>query len=280
LIDITDINDEENCFETEEQFSLQPAETNNQYVYVNTRVDYQYRSRALDNMCLYDYVRLYRKKPIDARDRKHLETQSESTNGHLKTLHRGRPLSEREMFQAEHPQATSHINIKRMTPVVPVLLGPPIPRKDREDTKERYCRAILTLFLPWRTFEDVSDVNQTWEEAFHMHQTKILPTSWKIISNIQLLQECKSDRDEHLQQVIEAAQTDIGGGEYYPHHVNTDSEDENTEILDVLEALDIADMSTFNHNVNKVEQIYFEKIVKAVDQANRFANIRSKSIHF
>lgn len=32
----------------------------------------------------------------------------------------------------------------------PVLIGPQIPRNDREDTKERYSRVILTLFYPWR----------------------------------------------------------------------------------------------------------------------------------
>ena len=98
-----------------------------------------------------------------------------------------------------------------MKPVVPVLLGPPVPRRDRDDTRERYCRAILTLFFPWRSIQDVCNVDQSWEEAFQIRQTRILPASWKIIDNIQLLQECKNDRDEHLQQVIELAQTETGG---------------------------------------------------------------------
>ena len=153
------IENEENCMETEEQFLLQPAETNTKYVYVNTRVGYQYRSASLDNMCLYDYICLCRKKPINARDRKQLEAQSEIRSIQTKRPQRGRPFSEREIFQAEHPQVASHINIKRKKPVVPILLGPPVPRRDRDDTRERYCRSILTLLHPWRSIPDVCDVD-------------------------------------------------------------------------------------------------------------------------
>ena len=108
-----DIENEENCMETEEQFLLQPAETNTKYVYVNTRVDYQYRSASLDNMWLHDYICLYHKKPINARGRKQLEAQSEMRSIQTKRPQRSRPFSEREMFQVEHPQVASCINIKR-----------------------------------------------------------------------------------------------------------------------------------------------------------------------
>ena len=266
--------------ETEEQFLLQPAETNTKYVYVNTRVDYQHRSASLDNMCLYDYICLYRKKPIDARDRKQLETQSELRNIQSKDPQRGRPSSERESFQIGHPQVASHINIKRMKSVIPILLGPPVPRRDRDDTKERYSRSILTLFFPWRSIQDVCDVDQTWEEAFKIRQTRILPASWKIIDNIQLLQECKNDRDEHLQQVIELAQTETGGDYLCPSYNDSDTDDENTELFDVLETMDMAEIPAVKELGSKTEQIYFEKAVHAVDQANRFANIRSKVFIF
>ena len=87
------------------------------YVYVNTRVDYQHRSVSLDDMCLYDYISFYRKKPIDARDRKQLKAQSEAKSTEPSESRRGRPS--------------------------PVLLGPPVPRKDRDDMRERYCRSNM-----------------------------------------------------------------------------------------------------------------------------------------
>jgi hypothetical protein len=279
LIDTMDHESEENCMETEEQFLLQPDETKTKYVFVNTRVDYQYRSVALDNMCLYDYMRFYRKKLIDAQDRKQLEAQTTLKNSEARNAHRGRPASEREIFQAEHPQSSSHINIKRMKPVVPVLIGPPIPRRDREDTRERYCRSILTLFFPWRSFQDVCNVDQTWAQAFEARYAKITSESRKIIDNIQLLQECKNDRDEHLQQVIEAAQTEIVADPMYISRNDSDNDDENNDILDVLETIDMSEIPTLKEPGTKAEKIYFEKVVQAVDQANRFANIHSTNFY-
>lgn len=78
-----------------------------------------------------------------------------------------------------------------------------IRRKDRDDTRECYCQAILTLFVPWRSIQDLCDLSQTWKQAFEPCHVKITAESNKIIDNIQLLHECKNDRDEHLQQVIQ-----------------------------------------------------------------------------
>ena len=263
--------------ETDEQFLLQADETNTKYVYVNTRIDYQNRSTSLDYICLYDYIRLYRKKPMDEKDRKYLKTQSAPKIIQSKDVRRGRPASEREPFRSGHPQASSHINVKRVKSVVPVLLGPPIPRRDREDTKERYCRSILALFLPWRSISDLCDIDQTWEQAFEIRRSKITPESCKIIENIQLLQECKNDRDEHLQQVIEAAQM-----ETVDHRIDTNrnidiSDDENDdEILDILENIDIDEIPIVKELRTKSEQGYFEKTVQAVDRSNRFASIKGR----
>lgn len=268
---------EENCAETEEEFILQPDETNTKYVYVNSRIDYQYRSALLDNICLYDYIRFYRKKTIDAKDRKQLEAQTATMNIESKDPRRGRPASERGVFQTGHPQASSHINVKRTRPVIPVLLGPPVPRRDREDTRQRYCRSILTLFFPWRTIQNLCSVDQTWEQAFESRQSLITSESWKIINNIQLLQECKKDRDEHLQQVIEAAQTSTLNDNLCSTCDGSDSDNEDNEVLNVLEILDVAEIPTWNEVEGKTEQIYFEKVMKAVDQANQFVYIKGRN---
>lgn len=277
MIDNMDLENSENYTETEEQFLLQPNETKTNYVYVNTRVDYQYRSESLDDMCLYDYVRFYRKKPIDAKDRKQLEALSTTLDIHLTQTRRGRVASERLTFQTGHPQVLSHVNIKRMEPVVPVLLGPSVPRRDRVDTRERYCRSILTLFVPWRSVQDICDVNQTWEQAYEIRRVKTTTESQKIIDNIQLLQECKSDRDEHLQQVIQAAQTEVVNDYRYANHSGSDSDDENMEVFDVLDAVDLSEFPTLQEPRTKAEQTYFDKIIQAVNRANRYANIRRKN---
>jgi hypothetical protein len=227
-------------------------------------------------MCLYDYVRFYRKKCMDTNDRRQLETQNTTKRTESSDPRRGRPPCQREPFQAEHPQASSHINIKRTNPVVPALIGPSVPRGDREDTRERYGRFILTLFFPWRSVHDLCSIDQTWEQALEIRRRKISDDSHKIIENIQLLQECKSDRDEHLQHVIEAAQTEIINDYVCAARNDSDSDDENNEILDVLEKIDVCEIPSFKDVGSKAEAVYFEKTVQAVDQANRFANIQSK----
>ncbi|CAF1235715.1 unnamed protein product [Didymodactylos carnosus] len=80
---------------------------------------------------------------------------------------RGPQRNQRLKFKENHPQYESHILIQRTDTVVPVLIGPQIPRKDREDTKERYARAILTLFLPWRSVDDLCQADQAdimWDQ--------------------------------------------------------------------------------------------------------------------
>ncbi|CAF4990080.1 unnamed protein product [Rotaria sp. Silwood1] len=115
---------------------------------------------------------------------------------------RGRPLNDRWLFQANHPQYFSHLIIRRSFTVVPVLIGPAIPRRDREDTAERYARAILTLFYSWRSPLDVCDLDQTWCDALKVREATFTARSNKVINNIQLLHDCKRDRDSDLFQLV------------------------------------------------------------------------------
>ncbi|CAF3219894.1 unnamed protein product [Rotaria sp. Silwood2] len=271
---INNENDEENYAEFEEQFTLQLVESINEYVYVNGRLDYQYRSKSLDALCLYDYVRLYRKKLIDAYDKKQLQARTTAETIESTDLRRGRPPCERVLFEVPHPQVSSHLNIKRTKPVVPVLLGPAIPRRDRDDTKERYYRSILTLFVPWRSVADLCSINQTWEQAFEVHEKTITAESHKIIENIQLLHECKKDRDEHLKQVIEAIQTETIYHHFYPSEMEDDNVEDNDAVLDVLENLYINDLYSPKNIGIGAEENYFRKIVQNIDRIDRFIHIK------
>ncbi|CAF1235501.1 unnamed protein product [Rotaria sp. Silwood1] len=84
---------------------------------------------------------------IDKSDRHLLKNVTDPQGQQLPT--EGTKMNERHTFDSVHPQSTSHLIIKRSIPVVPVLTGPQIPRREREETHERYCRALLTLFMPW-----------------------------------------------------------------------------------------------------------------------------------
>ncbi|CAF3385678.1 unnamed protein product, partial [Rotaria socialis] len=156
----------------EEQFQIQSTEHDKKYVLVNTRIDYQYRSDNLNRMCLYDFVSIFYKKKMNSTDLKYLSKIAVSIEE--KINRKGRPPNERFLFQKQHPQATTYLMMKYSESHVPVLYGPQIPRQDRDDTRERYCRAILTLFVPWRTVTDICDIGQTWEDAFKSRQHLIL----------------------------------------------------------------------------------------------------------
>lgn len=51
--DIYDDDTIDNENNDEEHFQIQSTENEKKYVLMNTRIDYQYRSDVLNNMCLY-----------------------------------------------------------------------------------------------------------------------------------------------------------------------------------------------------------------------------------
>ena len=266
----------------EEHFQIQSAENETKYVLVNTRIDYQYRTDRISNICLYDFVGAFYKKKMNESDLKYLSKKTAWVKE--KTDQKGRPPNERYPFQEQHPQATTYLLMKYSEYHVPVLYGPQIPRRDREDTRERYSRALLALFVPWRTVADLCDVNQTWEEALKSRQDLISMHSWKIIENIQLLHECKKDRDEHLLQVIAEAQTDNDAIDSVLLPANQDACDEydmdNTDdLLELLGNLDDYTTALSNTTKKSTEDKYIEETIEAVENVGRFTHMNSKR-HF
>ncbi len=47
----------------------------------------------------------------------------------------------------------------------------------------------------------------------------------------------------------------------------------------MLETIDMSEIPTLKEPGTKAEQVYFEKVVQAVDQANRFSNIHCKNFY-
>ncbi|CAF4153602.1 unnamed protein product [Rotaria sp. Silwood2] len=183
-------------------------------------------------------------------------------------------MNERHTFESVYPQSSSHIIIKHTTPVVPVLLGPQILRREREETRQRYCRALLTLFVPWRSVHDLCAVNQSWLEAFEVRKSLISSSSLKIIENIQLLHECKHDRDEHLHQVLGEAQNDIKIDPILTPNCSED--DQNTEedypeqLLQMLSFVNETTTNAYYASTGNREQRYFNDALQAIDNTDRF----------
>lgn len=263
----------------EEQFQIQSTDGDKSFVLVNTRIDYQHRSNLLKNMCLYEFVSTLYKKKMNAADLKYISKSTASVEESVRR--KGRPSNERYPFQEKHPQATTYLMMKYSQPHVPVLYGPQIPRQDRDDTRERYSRALLTLFVPWRTVTDLWNINQTWEDAFKSRQNLISMHSWKIIENIQLLHECKKDRDEHLLQVIAEAQTDNDAIEpaFLPENQVVHGEydmDDSDDLLELLGSLGEYTVAAANSTKKSTENKYIEETIEAVENVGRFSDTYRK----
>ncbi|CAF4848503.1 unnamed protein product [Rotaria sp. Silwood1] len=141
-------------------------------------------------------------------------------------------------------------------------------------------RALLTLFVPWRTVTDLCDVNQTWEQAFKHRQNRISIHSWKIIENIQLLHECKKDRDEHLLQVIAEAQTDNDTIDpvLLPANQGVDGEydmGDSEQLFELLGNLDEYTAAAINATKKSTEDKYIEETIEAVENVGRFSYINT-----
>ncbi|KAF8177145.1 hypothetical protein K438DRAFT_1606639, partial [Mycena galopus ATCC 62051] len=82
----------------------------------------------------------------------------------------------------------------RRVPFVNVLLGPTIPRPDRgPEEREKWCRAMLILFKPWRTVKDLRGPHEKWSDAFQ--RATFSDYAVQIIRNMRVEDECKDARD-------------------------------------------------------------------------------------
>ena len=273
-----DEEQEQDGKEEEEKFILEPTENGSSYVLANTRLDYQHRSQDLSVLCLYDFVSQFHKKVIDKSDRRILKNINGQEGQRLSM--EGTKMNERHTFESTHPQSLSHIIIKRSTPVVPVLLGPQIPRREREETRERYSRALLTLFVLWRTVHDLCTSNQTWSEALNARNSLISNNSRQIIDNIQLLHECKNDRDEHLLRVITESD---GDNKIDPILISSgcdenEQEDDPEELLQMLGFVDENTTRTFSASLDNHEQRYLHDALQTIDNTDRFSSLNSEFV--
>lgn len=114
----------------------------------------------------------------------------------------GRKMLPRAKFVERHSQFGSHILQMREKYVIPVLLGDAIPWPDRSsECYERYCRAMMVLFKPWRDFETLKGENDSWTQAFE--KESFPPAILSVISNMNIENECKDARDTHAAVVRE-----------------------------------------------------------------------------
>ncbi|KAJ7892948.1 hypothetical protein B0H13DRAFT_1625388, partial [Mycena leptocephala] len=97
-----------------------------------------------------------------------------------------------------HDQEKTHL-LRVRSPedvLIPVPIGPGIPRRDKPDVYPRYCRLMLIFFKPWRHARDLRAEGQSWEDAFNSFTLECSASIRYKMDNMQILHECRDSRDD------------------------------------------------------------------------------------
>ncbi|KAF5325600.1 hypothetical protein D9611_000598 [Ephemerocybe angulata] len=147
-------------------------------------LDYIFRpeDEQYSTMSLYTHIASTRKVSSA-----HTTDQQPHTNSRTQS----RPFS-----SPAHPQFTTHHLGKRLNRVVPVLLGPRIPRKDgNEAEKEEWAKYVCILFKPWRVPLELNMTGGSWWPAATQLVANLNRRDSEIVVNMSLVSEAKQARD-------------------------------------------------------------------------------------
>ncbi|KAK7027673.1 PIF1-like helicase-domain-containing protein [Favolaschia claudopus] len=168
---------------------------NDNYVSLASAIeDYPKRSseEPFFSMSLWDHEENVMKISQTSEDRRADRTERPEGAGKI----RGRKAEARGQYLSSHSQHATHLSRVRTIPVVNVLLGDKIPRPDRgAGERERWCRAMLILFKPWRSLTDLKDADETWQTAFD--KCSFGPAELRTMKNMNVENECKDAKDSH-----------------------------------------------------------------------------------
>ncbi|KAJ7626987.1 hypothetical protein FB45DRAFT_749408, partial [Roridomyces roridus] len=194
----------------------------------NQLADYQLRGNELKNICAWDFIshvdrirkstdrrRLANRDSDDEED--HDDDENELEEQDLDLLddqvvedNADEDVSFESIFESEahkrprvsllkgHSQEKTHL-LRVRSPndlLVPVPIGPGIPRRDKPEIYPRYCRLMLIFFKPWRHAKDLRDAGQTWEKAFELFIQTCTREVKQKMNNMQILHECRDSRDD------------------------------------------------------------------------------------
>ncbi|KAF8186559.1 hypothetical protein K438DRAFT_2153189 [Mycena galopus ATCC 62051] len=135
-------------------------------------------------------------------------TLKESTAWELFTQFEKKPVpksktrkKEYHRFAPSHPQYTSHC-MKRITESelerIPVLVGIPIPRANKEEDKTAYHVAMLALFKPWSgdAASLLKESDESWEDAHKEMLESATEEQLRLIHNMQLIYQSRDAKDD------------------------------------------------------------------------------------
>jgi hypothetical protein len=161
--------------------------------------DYLLRGANLKPLSLWEYrsfIQKVSKKHAQYHDECSHHARTDTLKDDINNDSHARP---KYAFDCRHPNYSTHVQQLRhpQQRPIPMPIGPSLPRRDKIENREKYCRLMLLFLKPWNTPQDLILGYDSFETAF---QTFLQENSrWKsLLDNMQLLHECRDHRDDHF----------------------------------------------------------------------------------
>ena len=165
---------------------------NTKLVAISPAYDYMHHNEELINLSLYQWARCYHRIPLP---KKNLPINPNEISC-LPTTHSKHVIR----FTKHHPLYDSHACMQYVNHEQNIVnfIGKVLPRPDHGD-RDDYCSTMLVLFKPWRSGKDLKTENQSWEDAFNVHN--FTSREKQIISNFNIKYECLDAQDDYNAQL-------------------------------------------------------------------------------
>jgi hypothetical protein len=174
-------------------------------------LDYMRRGKDLEQISLWEYVariqKLTTRRVSNGTEDKCSLEDDQRINLNIATALKSTATARAKYpFSDDHPDRESHLQqiCRPEKRLIPVPIGPPLPRRDRKEDISRYHCAMLILFKLWSAPSDLikgmNAVNMevALEGAFE-NMVRKLPQTQRYLENMQALHDCKDSRDDHFQ---------------------------------------------------------------------------------
>ncbi len=226
--------------------------------------DYLFRGNELQHLSLWEYTTMFQKirktKTFEKHKQNHydfeenLQTIANDDDSFLRPKYHFDPT---HVDYDTHVQQLRHPNRRP----IPTPIGPSLPRRDKPDAHEKYCRLMLILLKPWNIPQDLISGHDSFHAAFDAFMHCQDNEKWKsLLNNMQLLHECRDNRDDHFESRCRARQTKKSYNKSGKGPTDTDDFESNTPetindaLLSHLTSIDDSQSIHVNESRTVVEQ--------------------------
>ena len=276
---ITDVNEEvDDSTEGPEPDEIVISTDNNGKLEIHTSQmqDYLLRGGELQSLSLWEYTSVIQKvsktrarnDDDQTQEKSNIVLDHDSNSIDVDSDTYSRP---KYHFHHDHPDYNTHIQQLRHPHhrPIPNPIGPSFPRRDNPDSREKYCRLMLILLKPWNTPQDLILEHENFEAEFQFFIQG--NEKWKpLLDNMQLLHECRDDRDDHFERRSRARNILLSDPDFEKRMDNDDDFEMNTQesiseaLLNHLKSIDDSRSLHMNESQNIVNECLQEAYIRGL----------------